>query len=165
MLVGFRVDVMGERQVSTSLLDLEDGMRDLSAPLRVIGDNIVDGIRGQFETEGVRGLGRRWVKLSDPYREWKQRNYPGRKMLVRTGGMKGALLDKRANLRVTDRRVVYEPRGPRAEIAARHQAGDGPPRRKIVAVTGMDARAMERTFAHWIRYRQGRTTAWPPPSA
>lgn len=165
MLVGFRVDVMGERQVSTSLLDLEDGMRDLSEPLGVIGDNIIDTVREQFATEGARGLGQKWTKLSDPYREWKQRHYPGRKTLVRTGGMKGALLDKRAALRVSDRRVVYEPRGNRAEIAGRHQTGDGPPRRKIVALTGMDARGMERTFAHWIRYRQGRTTAWPPPTA
>lgn len=162
MLVGFRVDVMGERQVSTSLLDLEDGMRDLSEPLRVVGDSIVDGVREQFATEGARGLGRRWQPLSDSYREWKQRNYPGRKILVRTGGTKGAMLDKRQALTVTDHRVIYEPRGEAAEIAARHQTGDGPPRRKIIALTGRDARGIERTFAHWIRYRQGRTTAWPP---
>lgn len=162
MLVGFRVDIMGERQVSLGLLDLEDGMRDLGEPLGVIGDRIVEGVREQMDTEGRRGLGRRWQPLSDPYREWKQRNYPGRKMLVRTGGMKGALLDKRAALTVTDSRVIYEPRGERAEVAARHQSGDGPPRRKIVALTGMDVRGIERVFAHWIRYKQGRTTAWPP---
>ena len=165
MLVGFRVDVMGERQVSLGLVDLEDGMRDLREPLGVIGDQLVDTVEQQMDSEGARGLGQRWQPLSDPYRVWKEQHYPGRKMLVRTGGMKGALLDRRVALRVTDSRVIYEPRGERAEVAARHQSGDGPPRRKIIALTGMDVRGMERVFAHWIRYRQGRTTAWPPGDA
>lgn len=44
----------------------------------------------QFNSEGSRG-GSRWTPLSDNYRNWKQKKYPGRPILVLTGRLKRSL--------------------------------------------------------------------------
>lgn len=164
MFVGFSVVVQGEQQVDFAFVRMQEGLGDLREPLGQVGDHIIDAVRDQFETQGLRA-GARWTRLSDAYRRWKERRYPGRKILVREGGSKGAALNKLQALRVTSRRVVYEPPGRAADILGRHQAGDPDrnlPQRKVVDLTpGRDRRAFERIFAQWIRHLDGRAS-WPP---
>ncbi len=161
MLYGFNITVLGEKQVNTAFVRLEHGMDDLSEPLGVIGGQIIDAVKGQFATQGARG-GRRWQGLSKGYEAWKRVHFPGQPILVRMGGSKGAALNARQALKVSGRRLVYEPPGDAADILGRHQAGEGHlPQRKVIALTGADGRMMERVFAHWVRHLDGRA-AWPP---
>lgn len=44
----------------------------------------------QFNSEGARG-GQRWQALSPAYRQWKEKHFPGRPILVRTGTLKRSL--------------------------------------------------------------------------
>lgn len=49
-----------------------------------------------FSTEGASGESGKWAKLSTKYREQKERKFPGKKILERTGAMKKDLLSKAA---------------------------------------------------------------------
>lgn len=44
----------------------------------------------QFESEGARG-GQKWQELSPAYKKWKERHFPGRPILMRTGRLKRSL--------------------------------------------------------------------------
>lgn len=62
-----------------------------------------NAIRAQFETQGGSG-NTPWPELSPRYSRWKAKNYPERKMLVRTGRMKSAFTNGL-------RSVVFGPKG------------------------------------------------------
>lgn len=159
-MAGYRFVVDGEVQVSRAFQELAEGARDLSEPFRYVADALLEAVREQFESEGAHGLGSRWRPLNPEYAAWKQARYPGRKILVRTGGMKGAFLNRQQSTRVTPRSLVYEPR---VDYAAPHQRGEGRvPQRKIVALSVADRRKWDRIFLHYLRHTQGRTAAWPP---
>lgn len=159
-MAGYRFVVDGEVQVSRSFRDLAEGARDLSEPFRYVAESLIDSVRDQFDSEGSHGLGSRWQPLNPDYAAWKQANYPGRKMLVRTGGMKGAFLNYAQSVRVTPRSLTYEPP---VDYAGHHQRGQGRvPQRKIVALSAADRRQWDRIFLHYLRHVQGRTAAWPP---
>ena len=67
---------------------LEDiGMRakDLKPVLDAFGRHIVEEhIPAQFARQGTP---RRWAPLSPAYKRWKDKHFPGRPILVRTGAM------------------------------------------------------------------------------
>lgn len=157
-LVRISFDVEGEQQISRAFEALAVETSDMSEPLEEMADLILDYIRLQFESEGASGLGEKWVPLDPDYEARKAVHYPGRPILVRTGGMKGAMLNKAQAVRVTPSRMVYEPKGEGGVRAARHQRGhnageDHPhlPQRKIIALTTAQKRtAVDRTFSAWL---------------
>lgn len=151
--VNLRFVVQGEVQVSRAFQVSERRAQDLSEPLRDIGDSLLETVQRQFDSQGAFGLGRRWHALSPAYRAWKQQHFPdtAHLILIRTGAMREAMESEQA-LTVSPRRLVYEPRGERADIAAIHQAGEGHmPQRKIVAIPEQVARDWERAFLEWLR--------------
>lgn len=150
-------EIEGEKQLSRMLLAGEKAIEDLGPAFDVIGERLQVAVREQFASQGARG-GTRWTRLSEPYGEWKRRNFPGRPILVRTGGMKGAMLSPQA-VTTSRHRLVYEPR---VDYAGPHQAGRGRlPQRRMVQLTDADRRGWERAILTWIRHKEGRA-AWPP---
>lgn len=166
--VGF--DVEGQRQINRALELTEAQAADLSEPLGEMADVIIQAVREQFATEGAAGRGHRWKPLSDPYARWKQRHWPGRPILVRTGGMKGAMLNRQTAVTITPHRMIYEPK---SKIAGYHQRGatwvvlsqDGPdlatlPAREMIALTMEQKRqAVDRVFTRWVATLTRRTRA------
>lgn len=61
--------------------------RDIDERFRLVENEI-------FTTEGGAGFHGRWPALSDKYRAWKEKHFPGRKIMVRTGRLKRALTKK-----------------------------------------------------------------------
>lgn len=151
-LVGVHFDAQGERQISRAFLALEHEVQDLSDPLDRMADVILASVREQFATEGKSGLGAPWTPLNPEYAAWKHARYGPRPILVRTGGMKGAVLNKPQAVTVTKTRMVYEPKGKGGEIAGYHQTGAGRlPQRKIFALTTAQKReAVDRVFTTWL---------------
>ena len=65
-------------------------LKDLSPAWREIADYLhKEVITKSWDTYGSI-MGKRWPALSPKYRAWKDKNYPGRHMLVLTGDMKTA---------------------------------------------------------------------------
>jgi len=61
-------------------------LKDLQEPLEEYGRYIVEEhIPRQFEAQG---FPQRWPSLKTEYRKWKEKHYPGKPILVRTGRMK-----------------------------------------------------------------------------
>lgn len=169
--IGF--EVMGEAQIARSFLLAEELSHDMSEPLGALMDQILDSVRAQFESEGTAAHGAHWAALSDEYAIWKAEHFPGRQLLVREGGMKGAMLNKALAVQIGLTEAVYEPR---SEIAGFHQSGAewiGPawghgeyahhlPQRKMVELSeAFKHEAVDREFARWIaaKLAEGRAGA------
>lgn len=151
--VNVNLDVVGEKQWSRGFELMAREAADISEPLRHVGRLIVESVGQQFMTEGAHGLGGRWQPLSPEYERWKEENFPGRPLLVRTGAMRRTVLDP-GSLTVTARRLVYEPRGEHDDLAYYHQVGAGAlpdmPPRKLVALPESVRRSMDRAFHEWV---------------
>jgi hypothetical protein len=167
--IQFAVD--GDVQISRQLELARSWAEDMHEPLQDMMDLIVDDVRAQFDTEGAQGAHGVWQRLSDAYGKWKERHWPGRAILVREGGMKGAMLNKTVAVTVGADRAVYEPK---SDIAGFHQKGAtwvGPswghaqqqlhhlPARRMVDFTdAFKHEAVDRTFSRWVqrKLREGR---------
>ncbi len=151
-LVRIGFDVAGEQQVSRALDLTSDQASDLRVPLGRMADEILAAVRLQYATQGQHGLGARWTPLSDAYAAWKLARFGPKPILVRTGGSKGAALNRKQSVRVTKARMVYEPVGKAAEILGYHQAGtEYMPARPVLKLTTEDKRlAVDRVFSKWL---------------
>jgi hypothetical protein len=160
--VDIGIDVQGETEVARSFQLASDLSRDMREPLAELMDRLVDSVRAQFDTEGAAANGAPWQPLSDEYGAWKAQHYPGRAILVRDGGMKGAMLNKLTAISVGLEQAVY---APVSDIAGFHQSGAdwiGPawgrgeyahhlPQRKMVDLSEeFKHEAVDRVFARWI---------------
>jgi hypothetical protein len=145
--VGFNVE--GEQQISRAFEATAIEAADLSEPLEEMGDVILGSVREQFGTQGASGLGTQWAPLDPDYAAWKLAHFGPRPILVRQGGMKGAMLNKRTAIKVSPHRLVYQPRN---RYAVHHQRGhDTLPQRKMVALTTAQKRAaVDRVFHGWL---------------
>lgn len=157
-----RFDIAGEDQYHRAFSAFGRDVANLREPLTRIRDLLIDSTGRNFQSEGGGAGG--WAPLNPSYDAWKQANYPGRPMLVLTGAMRGAFLDKRqSTLELTDRKLVWGVDTQRdedgnliADRAFTHQRGEGHmPRRKIVALTFQDRRAIDHEIvAHLNRVRR-----------
>lgn len=162
--------VAGETQIARQFELAQAWAADMSEPLEELMDMILENVRGQFDTEGAQGQHGIWQPLSDPYGKWKATHFPGRPILVREGGMKGAMLNKTTAVHVSADRAVYEPK---SNIAGFHQAGADwigpvwghgeyphhlPQRRMVDLPDAFKHDAVDRTFARWVqrKLREGR---------
>jgi Phage virion morphogenesis family len=173
--VTVKLDAFGETQIARQFQLAEEWSHDLREPLDELMDMLLDSVRAQFDTEGAAAHGDVWQPLSDEYGAWKAEHYPGRPILVRDGGMKGAMLNRLTAVHVGTEEAVYEPH---SQIAGYHQSGAdwiGPawgrgqyphhlPQRKMVDLSeAFKHEAVDRTFARWIarKLAEGRTTVVP----
>lgn len=87
---------MSDWRIDVDDRDAERRLRQLSlflSDLRPFWPVVTRLVRGwwsrQFETRGAFG-GRPWAPLSPAYREWKEKHYPGKPILVQTGALRRA---------------------------------------------------------------------------
>lgn len=154
-LVRVDIHIEGEEDYRRGFQIMAEDARDLSEPLRRVGESIRSGVGEQFLTEGA-ARGAPWAPLSPKYKLWKEAHWPGRPILVRTGEMRGALLALDA-IDVTRSRMTYEPH---SDIAHFHQFGTRyMPARKMLVLRPQDRREWDRIFHEWIIYLRNRNPA------
>jgi hypothetical protein len=162
-LVRVALDVDGDRAVDRFFEISTEHARDLSEPLNDLMDQVLESVAAQFETEGAASDGLPWAPLSDDYSKWKAAHFPGFPILVATGEMKRAMLDREVAVHVGPDEAVYEPV---SDIAGFHQHGaqwwgnawnhPGPylhvlPARPMVELSEEFKHvAVDRTFARWL---------------
>lgn len=139
---------------------------DMSAPLTVIGERLLQHVRAQYESEGA-WAHTPWAPLTPEYGAWKESHVPGTPMLVGlvplhkgtrehptrpetyapSGRMRRALLDPLA-VHVRPTFMLYEPQSP---IARYHQAGTTKmvARPPVVLTLGFLSE-VGRSFAAWL---------------
>lgn len=117
--------------------DAEGRLSDLSEPLDEYGRYLVEEhIPRQFKRQGTP---KRWASLSKKYREWKEKHYPGRPILVLSGRMKAGFRWKarKRSLQIINRVTAGQKnKTPRWQW---HQSGTGKmPARPMLQVTDKD---------------------------
>ncbi len=146
-LVEISFDIDGDAQYVRAFELLAHEARDLREPLEEIAESLIQAVGRQFLTEGAAG-GSRWRPLNPAYARWKDAHFPGRPLLVATGRMRAAALDKRRAVSVGAHRMVYEIHDPKA---AYHQRGQGAnPQRKLVELDLGVRRSWDRIVAEWV---------------
>jgi hypothetical protein len=148
-LVKISFQVHGQKEISRAFDDYGLQINNLTVPLGRMGDEIIKNVRQQFNSQGVEGLGAPWAPLSARYAAWKLAHFGPKPILVATGDMKRAALNKATAIRVTPRRLVYEIQDDKAGY---HQDGTvHMPARPIVAFSEVQRRrAVDRVFSRWL---------------
>lgn len=133
MTVALRIEyevgnASGERALQTLQAALEragDNVRDLG---RYVFPKLIPvfekAVGRQFDEEGRGPFAGKWAPLTEPYRAWKQANYPGQPTLVRTGTLREALTNSASPFAARDfsgGELVFGTRG--VEYASFHQIG------------------------------------------
>jgi phage gpG-like protein len=86
----FRMDIAGDVQIDRGIARFADAVSDYRGIWPVIEDDFYAQEKDQFKTEGEEG-GEKWQALSPSYAGWKERHFPGKPILERTGNLMKSL--------------------------------------------------------------------------
>lgn len=141
----FRMTVAGEVAMDRGLARFTDGISDWRPIWPVFGDEFYAHLKAQFETEGEAGLGSKWKPLSEVYAAWKERHFPGKKILERTGELKASLSSRTAAGSVYEERPQSLTIGSSIPYGIYHQTGGRKlPQRKEIALDERTKRELMR---------------------
>lgn len=164
MAVAIDIKMFGDRQFIRRIRAMRYRARNMSPVLQEVGEDMLDIIEEQFETEGRRS-GSRWKELSF----WTvQKRGSAHPILVDNANLLLEVTDE-SNLLVTDDSVTVQIRDPKlATIAESHQygyrnslTGNLVPARPIIDFTDMDRLGFRRKITNFLvrgdyRLREGR---------
>jgi hypothetical protein len=154
MLTRLTMTIAGETQLARGFDVLAADARDLHEPLAVTHQYLRGVIGEQFQTEGSHS-GSKWQELNPDYeREKAERWGAGLPILVASGETRAAWLAAQP-LELSPHRLVMGPReGSEEEMKTEAaQLGGRAPQRKIVNLTTMDRRGIDRIFAEFFSAR------------
>jgi len=86
----FRLEIAGEVQMDRGIARFSEGVADYRPIWPVIEDDFYAQEQAQFKAEGAEG-GEKWQALSPEYAGWKAAQYPGTRVLERTGDLERSL--------------------------------------------------------------------------
>jgi hypothetical protein len=84
-------------EIAAALPDVSDIQSALILAGTAMVKEFLSGVEGAFEGEKSQ-YGAKWPKLGEKYAKRKEKQFPGRKILVRTGTMKAAVLNPQLSI-------------------------------------------------------------------
>lgn len=117
----FKMDIAGDVQIDRGIARFADCVADYRPIWSVIEDDFYAQEKDQFKTEGSEG-GEKWQPLSPAYAGWKQRHFPGKPILQRSGDLEKSLTtgDDPNSVKIEGRKVLTL--GTRLPYAIYHQS-------------------------------------------
>lgn len=144
----FVFDFYGDAQVDRTLLALSAHAADARPAWNALADRFVRAERAQFGSEGAYASGV-WAPLSPRYKARKEREYPGRPILERTGRLVGSLTRRPLDVEVITASTMRI--GTSVPYAKFHQRGtDIMPRRRPVELPESERREWVRLIQRFI---------------
>jgi phage gpG-like protein len=152
----FRLDIAGEVAMDRGISCFADGVTDFRPIWGVIADDFYARVVAQFETKGEEG-GQRWPELSEKYAAWKERHFPGRSILQRTGALMTSLTAGRVQgapsgaVKIEERKALTL--GTTVPYAIYHQSPlprKRLPRRPMIALEQNDQRQIMRSIHEYV---------------
>lgn len=135
-LVKVRFEVVNEVQFSRAFETLATQVSDLSKPYEEITNEFYESMSNVFSAEGAFENRSKWADLSPAYQAWKQKRYPGRKILELTGTLLASIAVRGAFGNVTKVSPTEMVVGTSIPYAIYHQTGTPRmPARKIIELT------------------------------
>lgn len=128
----------------------EGRLSDLRIPFDRYGRYLVEKhIPAQFKAQGTP---KRWAALSEKYRRWKERRFPGRPILVLSGRMKAGFRwkAKKRSLQIINR-VAAGQKGNKTPRFEWHQGGTPRmPARPMLQITDRDLAVLGREVLEYL---------------
>ena len=124
-----------------------EGVSDMRGLFSALAELFKREMGEQFETEG--GVsGGRWAPLTEPYKKWKQANYPGRKIGVLTGALRSSMTGGGGySERIGKRQATF---GMSSSSQARSYAPFFDERRKVIRLTPQQGRDWQKVTHAWL---------------
>lgn len=117
-IAGFGVSIAGQAQVLFAINNFVTLFEDLRPVWHLFRDAFWVEERNLFATEGTSGRHGAWKELSKPYREWKEKRYPGAKILELSGALRDSLVGPNDGF-------IYEPSPRQLVIGTAVSSEDG----------------------------------------
>lgn len=151
------LEVAGDVQLERELRRFTERARNMRPVWNHLTNDFLRIERRQFASEGAYGAGG-WAPLSPIYREWKERAYPGRPIMVLSNALKRSLTRKPLGVqRYTETSMEL---GTSVPYARHHQRGNprhnafgkivNLPARPVVALTEDDRVRWVKDVQRWI---------------
>ncbi len=135
-VVRVRFEVLNEVQFSRAFETLAEEMQDLSKPYEDIQNEFYASMSDVFSREGAFEGRTKWADLSPTYRAWKQKHFPGRKILELTGRLIASISVKGSSENISEITPTEMRVGTIVPYAMAHQLGTNRmPARKIIQLT------------------------------
>lgn len=132
----FQVEVKGVDKLKTKLTNIDKGFSNLNLAMVKIGRELTKFYSvAPFASRG-QAIGESWEPLNPAYKRWKERKYPGKSILVLTGGMQGSFKFTPGLNEVTISNS--------SDHFQKHQTGQGVPKRVMLKVAETPRRQAER---------------------
>lgn len=139
----------GEAQLDRTLLRITQRIDDWSPAFDAIADQLAQENRAQFNSEGRHGSGG-WPALSPAYRAWKEKNYPGKPILQRTGRLFKAMTERPFSTEQIGVQSMTIGVGDEIPYAEFHQTGTKKmPRRRPLELTAVARNRMTKTMQRY----------------
>lgn len=144
----FTFSVLGETQIDRTLARFADNIGDASPVWEKLADRFARLERRQFATEGGAYSGG-WPALSPKYAAWKERHYPGKPILERSGDLKDSLTRRPFGIEVIE--AGHMVLGSDVAYGKYHQAGtDRMPQRRPVELSESERRTWVNLIQRFI---------------
>src|SRR3954471_23324396 len=148
MAVRMRLEFYGEAQLDRTLARFSDNIGDARPAWEALATRFARVEARQFASEGAYGSGG-WAPLSERYAEWKERHYPGKPILERSGTLLHSLTVRPFPIEVLDASSMTI--GSDVDYGEYHQAGgDRLPRRRPVELPDSERRTWVRLLQRFI---------------
>lgn len=143
-----RITLQGKAEVLHALDQWAEGIR---VPRRLLVDLASDVVALDV-AERFSASGPGWKPLSPAYASWKAEHFPGQPLLVRTGRMRGELLEitKGGASRVQANRLDLTPRTPYFPV--HQQGGRRVPKRQMIDLPALEPK-IHAYIEHWLSGR------------
>lgn len=144
----FQIEVDGVMLIDRTLARFTQRIDDARPAFEEVADLFARELGKQFATEGGHASGQ-WRALSPKYAAWKARNYPGKKILERSGDLKRSLTRRPFGVEVIREHDMHIGTG--VPYARFHQRGAGRlPRRPPLALTEDAKRRMVKIVQQYM---------------
>lgn len=145
------IDVAGAGGIPVldrNLARFQQKLTDVQPALEAMASAFAKAEAEQFSTEGQKASGG-WAALSPGYAIWKERNFPGKPILERTGELKKSLTQRPFGVEVISTMAMEI--GTRLPYAVRHQQGGTHlPKRPPVALNEASRREITQILQKYI---------------
>ncbi|MHB0874567.1 MAG: phage virion morphogenesis protein [Anaerolineae bacterium] len=137
-----KFSLAGADQVMRTFNRFAEGVTDVSEAFEDIADDFLQLEDRQFSSQGAEGSGG-WKVLSTAYAAWKERYYPGARILERDGWLRASLTQKNAPYGIREISATKLELGTTVPYGMWHQTGtDEMPARPPIQLNDDDKR-------HW----------------
>jgi phage gpG-like protein len=149
-VVTVSIKTEGADKVIRSMSRIGEKIDDFRDPFRKIASNFYEIEEKLFAKQGSPN---RWQPLSIGYKKWKDRHYPGEKIMQLTHRLIDSLTgenqaDAQDSIRIIKRKSMVL--GTNVPYARRHHVGYKMPKREVIQLTERNYRVWDKLIQRWV---------------